>query len=162
MTTTLLFVAGKTYGLTKDLILSWLYNADTRLRLLQELPVSLQGLLNERSLSSDSVELVFAMVVMVCGGYKPSMATLVGCTRNIEFAVRMRAMDPALRPFSVQPSDKHVYSLHAHTSNPLSWNDGSRIPTAGTELAQGRATVKEAVRKTGQKPATIRSHHNPA
>ena len=148
---------GKINGLSKQIILSWLYNADSRMQLLQQLPPHCRALFNERSISSDSVELVFAMVVMICG-YKPPMSTLLGCTHNIEYAVRMRAQPPGTRPFSIAPSEMHTYALHCHASKPEHWNDGrSMLGEQGQELDMCRTVQVEATRKTEQKSAPIRS-----
>eukprot|EP00798_Chlamydomonas_sp_ICE-L_P007874 gene7874-1084_t len=158
-------LSGKPGGLTKELLLSWQYNADTRLQVLgNHIGTVLDGLLNERSLSSDCVELVFAMVVMICG-YKPPQATLMGSSRAIEFAMRARSMPKADCLFSIKRSPKHTYALYPHARDPLMWGQPSTSmdENAGARVHQliglSASSTKEAHRKTQHRSETIRSYH---
>ncbi len=93
----------KTDGVPTTQLVSWLINADSRLWLLEQLPEQLRTLLNERAVSTDVVEAIFGIAVLVCG-YKPARRVMQGMAKNVEWAAQLKATPDEQRGFLVAGS----------------------------------------------------------
>jgi hypothetical protein len=144
-------------GLTRGQVLSWLFNADSRLYLLENLPAYARRLLNERALSSDCVELVFALVVLLCQ-YKPYMNVLQGVMRTIEHVSRIRSLDSVSRGFEIRVNAERWYAGNPdEVPGSSGWNDGQAIDIIDVTMDRNNRITEVACSRTTSKDPTIRS-----
>lgn len=161
-----LFTAGApgqhVHGFTLMNVLSWLGNADVRLSLLEQLPARFRATLVERSLSSDTVEAVFGMIMMLCG-FKPSQRTITGAARRLDFSARMQ--QTADRGFGLRPRrrGKQIYAERAQqqAGKAAAWNNGLKLQEPSLKRKRALAISKRAVAAARGKTGSIRqTQHN--
>jgi hypothetical protein len=116
----------KIHGISVQSMMRWIGTACLRHRHLVSLPKSLRPLYCERSLSSDVIELVFAMVQMCCS-YKPTKAVMTGCIRNCFYAAQVKAMSRTNSQLSFKRRPKKWYHARSSANDARSWNDGRRM-----------------------------------
>jgi hypothetical protein len=111
-------------GYPTGLLLAAAINPEARLRLVDRMPADSRSSLNERSLSSDTVEGRFAGVHGQCG-YRPPAATVVGRAARLEWRAQVRAMPEEDRGFAMPAASRTYECAPADgASSAASWNDG--------------------------------------
>ena len=148
-----------TGGVPVSLLRAIMNNAEARLQLLSMLPEELRAHLNERSLSSDVVELVFAVIHGKLGS-NFDMPTLLGSLASVSFVLRLAAMPEERRGFAMGPVSKS-YACHSEASNAAAWNDGSALrggARQGRHLARLATRALRKARATAQ-AAPVRAYH---
>ena len=146
-------------GIPTSLLRAILNNAEARLHILEQLPESMRPLFNERCLSSDVVELVFAVIHGRLGS-KFDMATLQGSLASLSYVAKLAAMPEEHRGFVMAPVSKS-YACHSQAADMAAWNDGSALPGGsrhGRHLTMHAARALRKARGTAQ-PAPVRSYH---
>jgi hypothetical protein len=145
-------------GFTKQLLASWLFNADMRQFVLDRLPEHQRKWLIDRCFSSDVIELLFSLMVQLCG-YKPSQRQLEGINRRLQFLQSQKQMSEEDRGYSQRKRNTAHYSHHAlEASGSKQWNDGSKVSDASERLHRDQTVQRTAERMAEVKQDPVRNH----
>jgi hypothetical protein len=101
-------------GIPTSLLRAILNNAEARLQL-EQLPAFLRPVFNERCLSSDVVELVFAVVHCRLGS-RFDMPTLLGSLASLSYVAKLAAMPEEQRDSAMAPVNKS-YACHSQAAD---------------------------------------------
>ncbi|GAB4821642.1 hypothetical protein N2152v2_008688 [Parachlorella kessleri] len=147
-------------GYTGGVVMAAALNPLARLRLVDSLPANRRSSLNERAMSSDSVEGVNAEIHGQMG-FLPDPVMLLGHSANIDWRARVRAMPAAERGFNL-PAASRVYACREDetAASAERWND-ARVLYPGEERQRWEANwAKKLGRKAdGAAFTTIRNVH---
>lgn len=109
-------------GMSTKVLLRMISNADARLWTLNQLPSNLRHNLVERAITSDPCELLFSLVVQLCG-YKPPPQRLLPALATITFAAELKAEPENLRGFPIPEAKENAwYDVSALEAGTGLWN----------------------------------------
>lgn len=146
---------GHVAGFSRDLLLAWHYNRDNRTAILERHP-GLKHVLNERCLGTNTVEMVFSMVVYQAQS-KPKGENFIAILRNICRRMAMKR-DPN-NPFSIPVGRKRRYSSQkAASKNLAAWNDSSLLGDSGDAVAARAANARKVESESKRKCRTMTKH----
>ena len=138
-------------GMSTQLILSLIMNAESRELLLERLPPLLRPLMNERAcMQTYMVKLLFSLLSASSGGIKPGPSEADAIMGKVGWQHSIRSQPLEERGFHLPgPSNRDVYGSGVEAGNHLTWLDGSypaRLPRRIRQVcaaARAAAQVKD-------------------